>query len=224
MNTRTLRMIAFLALVPALASCGMFGLVSKVGEAIEVEKKVEVLAKYKGLENKTVAVVMNAERSVLYEFPTVVPNVAANVAAGIKQYVSGSQVLDFRESLAWCYRTPSWTTLPLGHIAEELGVDRVVYVDIIEFRLNPPGNRWIWEGMAGANVGIIERDSLDPDAFAEEFSISVKFPDVKDLSRESASEAQVQLGLVAKFTQTVNKLFYDHLEDKYPNKKLKGSG
>ena len=224
MNTRTLRMIAFLALVPALASCGMFGLVSKVGEAIEVEKKVEVLAKYKGLENKTVAVVMNAERSVLYEFPTVVPNVAANVAAGIKQYVSGSQVLDFRESLAWCYRTPSWTTLPLGHIAEELGVDRVVYVDIIEFRLNPPGNRWIWEGMAGANVGIIERDSLDPDAFAEEFSISVKFPDVKDLSRESASEAQVQLGLVAKFTQTVNNLFYDHLEDNYPNKKLKGSG
>jgi hypothetical protein len=30
------------------------------------------------------------------------------------------------------------------------------------------------------------------------------------------------MGLVAKFTQTVNKLFYDHLVDKYPNKRLKG--
>jgi len=76
--------------------------------------------------------------------------------------------------------------------------------------------------MAGANVGIVERDSIDPDAFSEEYSIAVKFPDVKDLSRESASEQQIQLGLVAKFTQTVNKLFYDHLEDKYPNKRLKG--
>jgi hypothetical protein len=27
---------------------------------------------------------------------------------------------------------------------------------------------------------------------------------------------------VAKFTQTINKLFYDHIEDKYPNKRLKG--
>jgi hypothetical protein len=45
---------------------------------------------------------------------------------------------------------------------------------------------------------------------------------VKDLSRESASEEKIQLGLVAKFTQTINKLFYDHIEDKYPNKRLKG--
>jgi hypothetical protein len=107
-------------------------------------------------------------------------------------------------------------------VVESLGVDRVIFVDIIEFRLNPPGNRWIWDGMASANIGIIERDSLDPDAFAEEYSVSVKFPDVKDLSRESAAEEQVQLGLIAKFTQTVNKLFYDHIEDKYPNKRLRG--
>ena len=207
-----------------LAACGVGGIIAKAGEAIEVEKKVEVLAKYRGLENKTVAVVVNAERSVLYEYPTVVPNVAGNVAAGIKEHVSGAQVLDWRESLAWCYRTPSWTTLPLGTVAEELGVDRVVVVDLFEFRLNPPGNRWIWEGMAGANVGIVERDSLDPDGFAEEYSITVKFPDGRamELSRESASEQQIQLGLVAKFTQTVTKLFYEHLEDKYPNKRLKG--
>ena len=218
-----LRTAALVLLAPlALAACGTFGLASKVGEAIEVEKKVEVLAKYRGLENKTVAIVVNAERGVLYEHPTVVPNVAGNIALGIREHVSGVQVLDWRESLAWCYRTPSWTTLPLGEIAKELGVDRVVYVDIFEFRLNPVGNRWIWEGMAGANVAIIERDSLDPDAFSEEYSITVKFPDVKDLSRESATEQQIMTGLVAKFTQTVNKLFYDHLEDKYPNKRLKG--
>ncbi|MFM8785609.1 MAG: hypothetical protein ACKOFI_10800, partial [Phycisphaerales bacterium] len=166
----------------------IFGIASKVGEAIEVEKKVEVLAKYRGLENKTVAVLVNAERGVLYEYPTVVPNVAGNVAAGIRKHVSGAQVLDWRESLAWAYRTPSWTTLPLGQVAEELGVDRVVLVDIFEFRLHPPGNRWIWDGMAGASIGIIERDSLDPDAFVEEYSVAVKFPDVADLSRESAQE------------------------------------
>jgi hypothetical protein len=210
-----------LAACAPLASCGIFGIASKVGEAIEVEKKVEVLAKYRGLENKTVAVVVNADRGVLYEHPTVVPNVAGNVAVGLKEHVSGVRVLDWRESVAWCYRTPSWTTLPLGELAHELGVDRVVFVDIYEFRLNPVGNRWIWEGMAGGHVGIVERDSLDPDVFAEEFSVAVTFPDVRDLSRESATEQQIQMGLVARFTQNVNKLFYDHLEDKYPNKRLR---
>jgi hypothetical protein len=149
MNARsTVPMLAACALLPVLGGCGVFGIASKVGEAIEVEKKVEVLAKYRGLENKTVAVLVNAERG--------------------------------------------------------------------------PGNRWIWDGMAGATIGIVERDSLDPDAFVEEYSVSVKFPDVPDLSRESAQEEGIQTGLVAKFTQTVNKLFYDHLVDKYPNKRLKG--
>ncbi len=83
MKTRIVAILALLIMPLVLASCGAMGLVSKVGEAIEVEKKVEVLAKYRGLENKTVAVVVNAERSVLYEYPTVVPNVAGNIAAGV---------------------------------------------------------------------------------------------------------------------------------------------
>lgn len=48
----------------------------------------------------------------------------------------------------------------------------MIYVDIYEFRLNPPGSRWIWEGMAAANVGVVERDSLDPDTFGEEYSVA----------------------------------------------------
>ena len=93
--------IAAVALLAPAGGCGIFGIASKVGEAIESEKKVEVLAKYKGLENKTVAVIVNADRGTLYEYPTVVPQVAGNIATAIKQHVSGAQVLNWRESLAW---------------------------------------------------------------------------------------------------------------------------
>lgn len=205
------------------SGCGVFGVMSKVGEAIESEKQVEVLARYRGLENQTVAVVVNADRTVHYEYPTVVPYVTSSVAGGLRNRVSGlkeaNRVMPPAESLGWCYRTPSWTTLPLGQVAEDLGVQRVVVIDIYEFRLNPPGNRWIWDGMAAANVGIIERDSLDPDSFVEEYSVTVKFPDKSEVGRESAREADILLGLTAKLTQTVNKLFYDHLEAKYPDRK-----
>jgi hypothetical protein len=210
------------ATLAALPGCGVFGVASKVGEAIESEKQVEVLARYRGLENKSIAVVVNADRSVLYEYPTVVPYITSSVAGGIRNRVSGvkDKVMPPAESLGWCYRTPSWTTLPLGQVADDLRVDRVVVIDIYEFRLNPPGNRWLWDGMAAANVGIIERDSLDPDAFVEEYSVAVKFPEKMEIGRESAREEDVLLGLTAKFAQTITKLFYDHLEAKYPDRKL----
>ena len=44
MKTRIVGLLALLVMPFVLASCGAMGLVSKVGEAIEVEKKVEVLA------------------------------------------------------------------------------------------------------------------------------------------------------------------------------------
>jgi len=206
--------------VLAAGGCGIFGVASKVGEAIESEKQVEVLAKYRGLENATVAVVVNADRSVLYEYPTVVPNVVASVAGGIRNRVSGDKkrIMSPSESLGWCYRNPTWTTMPLGELAKDLGVDRVVVIDIYEFRLNPPGNRWLWDGMAAANVGIVERDSLDPDTYSEEYSVAVKFPDQSELGRESAREGDILLGLTAKFSQQVTKLFYDHMVPKYPDR------
>jgi len=201
--------------------CFVANLAGAIGGEIERNKKIEVLAEYEGLENKSVAVIVHADAATLYEFPSVAQTVSGNVAFRIQQNVRGVSILPPAAVAQWQYQTPAWSTLPYGQIADELNVDRVVLVDIFEFRLHPPGNRWIWDGMAGASIGIIERDSLDPDAFVEEYSVAVKFPDVADLSRESAQEDAIQTGLVAKFTQTVNKLFYDHLVDKYPNKRLK---
>lgn len=218
---RLLRVFALPALLAGgLGGCGVFGAVAKLGDAIESEKMIEVLPQYRGLENKTVAVVVSADRGILYEYPTVVPQVLNNVAIGIQQHVSGAQVLSPATSMGWCFRTPNWHTMPLGEMAEELGVDRVVVVNIIEFRLTPPGNHWIWEGVAAADVGIIERDSYDPDAYAEQFGVTVQFPETRDLARESEPEAKIQLGLTAKFTQTVTRLFYAHSRPKYPNRKL----
>jgi hypothetical protein len=219
-SSRALAVLAVCSCAGALSGCGIFGALSKVGEAVESEKMVEKLASYRGLENKTVAVIVNADRGILYEYPTIVPQVVSNVALGVRTKVSGAKVLAPSESVGWCFRTPSWPTMPLGQIAEELGVDRVVVVNIFEFRLNPPGNRWIWEGVAAANVGIIEREAMDPDMYAEEYSVTVTFPKEKDISRESEPEAKILFGLTASFTQAINKLFYDHMEAKYPDRKL----
>lgn len=200
------------------AGCNLFGAAGVVAHNIEREKKIEVLAEFEGLRNETVAVVVQADHMTLYEFPQVAANICANVSHRIQQNVEGSKVLNPTIVLDWTYRTPSWSAMPYGEVAKELGVDRLVWVDIFEFRLNPPGNRWIWEGVGTASVGIVESDGFDPDSFAQHWDISAEFPRIKGLGRESASKENVQTGLLAMFVQEISWLFYDHIEEKYPDK------
>ncbi len=202
-----------------ISGCAVMNLVGAVGNEIERNKKIEVLAQYEGLENSTCAVVVHADASTFYEFPNVMLDVAGNVAFRIQTNVKGVSILAPATVVQWQYQTPAWTTLPYGQIAEELGVDRVVVIDIYEFRLNPPGNQYLWEGVAAANVGIVERDGLDPDAFAYTFDIRVSFPNQEGIGRESASAQAIQTGLLTKFVQKAAWLFFTHIEDKYPDVK-----
>lgn len=206
-----------IALISMVAGCQIFGAAGVVGQNIEREKKVEVLAQYDGLRESTVAVLVDTDMMVMYEYPSVVANLCVNLSRRIGQNVEGIGVLSPSFVLEWQYQTPSWQSLPYGVMCEELGVDRVVWVDLFEFRLNPPGNRWQWEGAASANIGIVEIDGFDPDAFADSFDVTATFPDIAELGRESATASQIQTGLLTKFVQEAGWLFYDHIEDKYPD-------
>ncbi len=205
--------LAAMALVFAAPGCMIFGAAGVIGQNIERE----MLAEYDGLRQSTCAVVVITDMVVMYEYPGVVANICVNLSRRIQQNVEGVQVLDPRVVLDWTHHTPGWQSMPYGRLCEELGVDRVVWVDLFEFRLNPPGNRWQWEGLASANVGVVEVDGFDPDAFAESYDVTASFPDIPELGRESATENQIETGLLASFVQEAGWLFYDHIEDKYPD-------
>ncbi len=215
-------LVPLLAVSCVTAGCALPQIVSVVGHNIEREKKVEVLAQYDGLENRTVAVLVHADLSLLYEYPMVKPNITANIAARLQQNVPGIRVLAPSQVLTWEYQTPTWSSMPMGQVCELLDVDRVVYVDVYEFRLNPPGNRFLWEAMGVANVRIFERGSLDPDMSVDEFSVTARFPDERTVTREQRRQEEIEAGIVGRFCQKVAWLFYDHAEDKYPDRNVKG--
>ena len=203
--------------VSLLGGCEIFGVAGVIGQNIEREKKIEVLAEYDGLRNTTAAVLVDTDMMVMYEYPTAVANICVNLSRRLAQNVEGIGVLDPTFVLDWQYQTPGWQSLPYGDMCDELGVDRVVWVDLFEFRLNPPGNRWQWDGAASATVGIVEIDGFDADSFAESYDVTSTFPNVPELGRESATASQIETGLLATFVQKAGWLFYDHIEDKYPD-------
>lgn len=190
--------------------------VSAIGQQIERGKKLDVPAAYDGLENHTSAVIVNADYATLVEHPDVVGNVTANVAVRIRREVKGASVLPPGEVLDWQYRTPQWRAMPYGEIAKELGVERLVFIDLYEYRLNPVGNSYLWDGVAGANIGVIEADGMAPDEFVFTTNLVQRFPDKDGVGKESARREDIQRGLITLFVQHASWIFYRHIEDKYP--------
>ena len=86
-----MRAVLMLA-VSMLVGCQMPALVSAVGQNIEREKKIEVLAKYAGLDNKRVAVMVKADMGTLYEHPSAIPNIALNLSQRLHENVPGITV------------------------------------------------------------------------------------------------------------------------------------
>ncbi len=199
--------------------CGAVAkLIGGMAQNYEYQLRIEVLPQYSGLEGQTVAVIVEADLSTLYEHPNTVAKIAGGVVGRIRRDVPSAQVVDPGMVINWQYRTPQWNALPYGQIAEQLGVNRLVHIDLYEYRLHPPGNRWEWQGACSASVGVVERDGFDPDTFVEVFAVETRFPDIKGVGLESANRAQIEIGLLAEFIKKTAWLFHTHLEPKYPDK------
>jgi len=212
---------AFALLVGAgalLHGCAIGGAIGAMSQEYEYQKRIEVPASYSGLENKSIAVVVQADLATLYEYPDLTARVGSLVSSLLAEHVVGARLLSPQFVSVWQQRTPNAQAMPYGEMAAQLGVDRVILIDIFEYRLNPPGNRYQWEGVCGSQVSIIERDAIDPDSFADTFNVVSEYPNVTMLTRQEATEDQISLGLMVEYTRQVSWLFYDHLEPKYPDK------
>ncbi len=201
-----------------LGGCAVVKLFGGMAQNYEYQKRIEVLPQYSGLEDQTVAVIVEADLSTLYEHPDTVAKIAGGVVGRLRRDVPNVRVVDPGVVINWQYRTPQWNALPYGQIAEQLGVNRLVHIDLYEYRFHPPGNRWEWEGACSANVGVVERDGFDPDTFVEVFAVESRFPTIKGVGLANATQSQIELGLLAEFIRKTAWLFHTHLEPKYPDK------
>jgi hypothetical protein len=215
-----LRLFGLLVLALLVTGCGIPELVGGALQNEEYQKKITVYPKYEDLENQTVAIIIATDMATQYEHPNLAAKMCSGISARIARHVPGcsDKVLDPRLVVNWQFRTPQWDALSYGEMADLLKVDRIVYIDIYEYRLHPPGNSWQWEGVCAGKIGVIERDGIDPDIFASQFDVIVEFPGVTGLTASEANAQQVETGLLAEFIKKTAWLFYEHEEPKYPDK------
>ena len=210
-------LISFLYILVG-SGCSVFAFGGSMAQAHEDQKMIEKYAEY-DLKGKTIAIVIDTDLSVHYEHPGISNLIAEAIAVRIAKFGEGVKVVHPGAVAQWQFETPQWSAMPTTEITKSLNVDCVIYIDLQEYRLTPPGNQWLWEGECSATIGIIEANSYEQDGYEETFTVTVNFPSRPSvLSHEEASESDIERGLLSEFIKQTSWLFYRHVEPKHPDR------
>jgi hypothetical protein len=178
-----------------------------------------IKAEYTKLQDKTFAVIVTSGRGIESESPGITDAMMERISFRLAQKeVGASGVIPPRDVIKSLYNHPAWQSKTYAELAKDLlgGVDRLVYIELEEFRKTEPGNNYEWDGMASGRVMVIESDGIDPNRIVFEKLVSVQFPTKKGLTPDSLSANAVASTLLSHFVDRASWLFYDHQEPYYP--------
>jgi hypothetical protein len=218
--SRAIALVFLSIAIGMLQGCAGLGFIGAMSESYKRSSKRWVEAEYTGLEEKSWAVAVSASRGIQGEFPDVVPwmthksaeRLVANQAIiGASSYVPADKVLRYQ------YENPRWVAMPKGELARALGVQRLIFVELVEYRLSEPGNQYLWAGLATGTVNVYEADGPAPDEIAFQKPIRVGFPDKLGFGPGDIHASVVATALGTRFLDRVTWLFYRHEEPYYPD-------
>jgi len=173
--------------------------------------EAEVTGEYRGLEGKTVAVVVTAPPHTLLRQPNMPLLVAKALSGQLSQQLPTITIVDPTQVIAFQNQNPYWSTLPYGDLARRLGADRLVLIDVVSYSTQDPKNKHVWRGTMTANVNVAEGDSANPDAFVYTNAVGAGYPS-RPIPLLDSDEQTIQLGMLKLFSHRVTGLFYDHKE------------
>jgi len=206
------KLIATVGLTLAALCGGGCQIIGAMAGSYEATGSHEVKTLYDGLDQKKFAVVVRAGQMIQADYPEVVVKLTVDISERLQQNVNASGYVPGVRVIDYLYNHPRWIATPYEDIARNLGVERLIYVELTEYRLQDPGNAYLWQGVSGATVGVIEADGSAPEEFAFRKAIRVEFPDKAGYTANDMTRAVVNTELVRRTVDRVSWLFYDHEE------------
>lgn len=178
----------------------------------------DVKAVYRGLEGKSFAVIVSADRMIQGEHPGLVEFVQTKLVERMSARTNVPRAGGFvpaSDVMAYVARNPGWAAKPMSELAKGLGgVDRLILVEISDYRLTEPGNVYEWNGAAAANVSVFETDGSETksELAVLDRTITVTFPDKKSMTPGDMAQSLVTSALAGRVIDRAAWLFVDHEE------------
>jgi len=203
---------AALVAFSGLSGCVIGAAVGGMAESYRRTGTTTYEAKYKGIAGKSFTVVTIASRPIEAEHAGLTSRITQRVNDRLIQNADPSYAIPSRDLLRVLYNTPTWRVMTREDLANLLGVERLIVIEIIDYRLNEPGNRHLWDGRVAGVVSVYESDSALPNDPIFEQSLSIEFPDSSGYLRSDIPESAVTTELSNRFINRASWLFYEHDE------------
>lgn len=210
--TRSLAVFCASSTLLLTPGCIIGAAVGGMMESAHRTGKHEVNAEYLGITGKSFAVVCTANRLIQSDQPGLTARVIERVNNRLIQNADPGYAIPSADLLTVLYNTPQWPAMTRGEVATLLGVDVLVVVEIIEYRLNEPGNQYVWDGTGSCVVSVYEAENALPDDPVFEKAIRVAFPDSSGFMRTEIPESAVTTELSNRMINRIAWLFYTHEE------------
>jgi hypothetical protein len=214
--TLRLAQLAFLLAVPlCIGGCrDVAGWAAQVVGGDMRETTYQVDAKYRTLPGHSVAVIIEADQYIYFQYPsgpsTLQRAVVAELSAKLNEKTTTVRLTDPGQIEKFQKENPYWHTLPYGELLKRLNVQRVILIDLSEFSLHEPGNANVWKGVARGSVGVLEDNAANPTNFTFTESVNAVFPNDSEVGVLNSNDTEMRFGLSKVFAQQVVGLFYDH--------------
>lgn len=199
--------------VGILAMIGTLLLVTGCKSLSSFDQKVtDVKGQYTDLANRSVAIVVSMSDFAEFNHPDAKRAITEEMARRIQANVPGVILTSPKEVLQWQKDNAYWATRPPSTLVKQLKVERLVLVEIGEYRTHEPGDKHVLRGVISASVNVVEAEAADPDNFGASFTKNVMYPEPGEskVGRVGDSEALIETRTQIRFCETAAGLFYDH--------------
>ncbi len=201
--SRALLVSALLGLTPGLSGCGI------LPGTGATDKKIP--AAYLGMADKSLAIVIYTDQATTNEFPAAREEISSFLAAQVREHLPTTRMLDYHEVINWQDDTLNWYSLTEKEMGKHFSVDRVLYIELLDYAVSPNRGYGDLQGHLRANCKVYAVDATSPEAAWSEV-IDVSYPKDHPLEAVKMSPDAVRSHTLEDFAAEVVSRFYEHGE------------
>ncbi len=187
--------------------CNMVKYVLYVVTPVAETKTVQ--AEYCGLENRSVAIVVFAGPEIMCDYYTARLEVALAIRGELEKNIPGVKVVEPAKVVKYQDGNINWEVVPKAKLGEVFGVERVLFISLVEYRGRDPGSENIYRGTITATAAVYESSPPVNEAVWRSSQLRVSFPDQVPVGTVG-SESRIRQETQQRFAQTLVRKFYKH--------------
>lgn len=171
--------------------------------------KQEVAARYKGLVDQSVAVLVLVDDETARLDSKLREQLTRTVSTEISANVMGADVVNPKKAYEIASGRTDWQSMPDLERLDAFGVDRLVVVDVGEFSLRDTRYTSLAQGTIAASVFVLERESAKLNRPAAMERVHTRYPD-RSAGSATLSREETRTIILARSSKAIGRLFYDH--------------